>query len=88
MAPATDALILYAPSPIAMSAATNHPTGTTFITLSLGHSRNAIELLVPIAAPPAHDAADLRAQQNDGYLARDEEMELSMPKPVVPLSMP
>jgi hypothetical protein len=60
MAPATDALPLYPPSHSIMSATTNRSTGTTFTTLSLGRSANAIALLVP-TAPPVHDPADLKA---------------------------
>ena len=67
MAPATDALTLYPPLPFIMSATTNRSASTTFTTLSLGRSANAIDLLVP-TAPPVHDATDLKARCFD-YLA-------------------
>ena len=73
MAPATNAtLSLYPPIPSNMStttsrASTASATPTAFVTLSLGRSANANELLVP-SAPSVHDPMDLKARCFD-YLA-------------------
>jgi hypothetical protein len=73
MAPATDApLSLYPPSRSNMStttsrASTASATRTAFVTLSLGCSANAIELLVP-STPSVHDPMNLKARCFD-YLA-------------------
>jgi hypothetical protein len=73
MTPATDAtLSLYPASPSNMStttsrASTASATRMAFVTLSLGRSANAIELLVP-SAPSVHDPMDLKARCFD-YLA-------------------
>jgi hypothetical protein len=73
MAPATDTtLSLYPPSRSNMSTTISHTstasaTRTAFVTLSLGRSGNAIELLVP-STPSVHDPMDLKARCFD-YLA-------------------
>ena len=54
------------PTTPATSSAVN-AAGTAFVTLSLGRSANAIDLLVP-TAPAVHEAADLKARCFD-YLS-------------------